>query len=73
LLKVEICIQGWIDQGWTEWFEGMHISYLEGGRALLTGVVEDQTALFTLLSRIYRLGIPLLSVTTHPLSQELKI
>jgi len=72
VLQVEICIQGWIDQDWSEWFEGLHISYLDGERALLTGVVTDQTALFTLIARIYRLGLPLLSVATHPLPQELE-
>jgi hypothetical protein len=64
VLKVEICVQGRIDQNWSEWFEGLDISYLEHERALLSGVVVDQAALYTLIARLYRLGLPLVSVTT---------
>jgi hypothetical protein len=70
MLQVEICIQGRIDQSWSEWFEGLHISYLDDERALLSGVVVDQTALYTLISRLYRLGLPLLSVQSTPITQE---
>jgi hypothetical protein len=64
VIRVEISVEGRIDQGWSEWFEGLDISYQEQGHALLSGVVVDQTALYTLLSRLYRLGIPLVSVKT---------
>ncbi len=70
MLQVEICIQGQIDQGWSEWFEGMQISYLEDERTLLSGVLVDQTALYTLIARLYRLGIPLFSVKSIPIDQE---
>ena len=70
VLKVEICIQGRIDQNWSEWFEGLDISYLEHERALLSGVVKDQTALYTLIARLYRLGLPLVSVTTLPVPKD---
>jgi hypothetical protein len=70
VLRVEISIEGRIDQGWSEWFEGLEISYPEHERALLSGVVVDQTALYTLLSRLYRLGIPLVSVKTFPIANQ---
>jgi hypothetical protein len=71
VLQVEICIEGCIDQHWSEWFEGLAISYLEEKRTLLSGLVMDQTALYTLLSRLYRLGLPLVSVKTYPVVKEL--
>ena len=70
VLQVEICIQGRIDQNWSEWFEGLDISYLEDERAILSGVVNDQTALYTLIARLYRLGLPLVSVTALPIPKD---
>jgi len=58
VLQVEICIEGCLDQHWSEWFEGLDISYLED-RTLLSGSLADQTALYTLLARLYRLGLSL--------------
>jgi hypothetical protein len=65
MIQVEISVEGRIDQGWSDWFEGLNISYPDQECALLSGAVVDQTALYTLLSRLYRLGIPLISVKTY--------
>jgi hypothetical protein len=70
VLQVEICVRGRIDHSWSEWLEGLHISYPDDEHALLSGVVVDQTALYTLIARLYRLGIPLLSVKTSPIFQD---
>ena len=70
VLQVEICIQGRIDQNWSEWFEGLDISYLEDEHAILSGAVNDQTALYTLIARLYRLGLPLVSVTALPIPKD---
>jgi hypothetical protein len=70
MIKVEICVQGRIDQNWSEWFEGLDIYYLEHERALLSGVIKDQAALYTLIARLYRLGLPLVSVTTLPVPKD---
>jgi long-chain fatty acid transport protein len=37
---------------------------------LATGVVKDQAALYTLIARLYRLGLPLVSVTTLPVPED---
>jgi hypothetical protein len=65
VLQVEICIEGCLDQHWSEWFEGLDISYFED-QTLLSGSLADQTALYTLLARLYRLGLSLISVNVNP-------
>ena len=57
-----IQIQGHLDSGWSEWFEGMTITTLESGDSVLTGDVVDQAALFGLLIKLRDLGLPLVAV-----------
>jgi hypothetical protein len=61
---VEVRVKGRIDQKWSHWFEGVELSYCGEGETLLTGQIRDQTALYSLLSRLRDLGLPLLSVKT---------
>lgn len=62
----KIRVQGWIDEKWSDHFEGMSIVAEAGvdGRPVttLTGSVVDQAALFSLLRRLYNLHLVLLSV-----------
>jgi hypothetical protein len=62
----QIRVPGRLDESWSEWFEGMTITVESGDEGptitTLSGVVADQAALHGLLSRIYSLGLPLLSV-----------
>jgi hypothetical protein len=58
----EICIKGHLDDGWTDWFEGLTITLEENGDTFLTGSVVDQAALHGLLKRIRDLGMTLVSV-----------
>jgi hypothetical protein len=58
----EIRLKGHLDDGWTDWFEGLTITLEENGDTLLTGSVVDQAALHGLLKRIRDLGMPLVSV-----------
>jgi hypothetical protein len=62
----EIKVPGCLDEDWAEWFEGMTITVETGddGPAIstLTGIVADEAALQGLLSRLYALGLRLLSV-----------
>ncbi|MBV9280040.1 MAG: hypothetical protein JOZ41_08170 [Chloroflexi bacterium] len=61
-----IQIQGHLDGGWSEWFEGMTITTLDSGDSVLTGDVVDQAALLGLLIKLRDLGLPLVAV--HPTS-----
>jgi hypothetical protein len=61
---VEIRIVGQIDEHWSDWFEGLAITYTgpSGAETVLTGLVADQAALYGLLANLGALGLPLLSV-----------
>jgi hypothetical protein len=59
----QIKIKGHVDQGWSDWFEGMSISIGDNGDTLVRGSVADQAALHGLLRKVRDLGMPLLSVT----------
>ena len=61
-MRYEIRIQGILDECWSCWFEGMHISSEPGGITCIRGEVVDQSALHGLLAKIRDLGLPLISV-----------
>jgi hypothetical protein len=58
----QIRIKGHLDDTLATWFEGLTISNQENGEALLSGHIQDQSALHGLLNRISNLGLTLLSV-----------
>ena len=62
MLRVEIHIKGRIASHWSDWFEGLTITYTENDETVLTGEVLDQSALFGLLARVRDLGLALISV-----------
>ena len=57
-----IRIQGHLAAHWADWFDGMTITRLDNGEALIEGLVVDQAALHGMLNHIRDLGLPLLSV-----------
>ena len=60
-MKYQIKIEGQINSHWAQWFEGMTINY-DGDTTILTGSVEDQSALHGLLHRIRDLNLTLISL-----------
>jgi hypothetical protein len=58
----EIRLKGHLGTQWTDWFDGMAVTWEEDGSTTLTGVVADQAALHGLFKRIRDLGLPLLAV-----------
>ncbi len=56
-----IKLKGHLDKQWTDWFEGLTITY-EDDTTILTGPIADQAALYGLLIRIRDLNLPLLLV-----------
>jgi hypothetical protein len=61
--QVEIRVKGKIDADWSEWFEGLEISYHSDTETILSGSVQDQAALYGLITRLRNLGLALVSVT----------
>jgi 8-oxo-dGTP pyrophosphatase MutT (NUDIX family) len=66
MLEVEVLVKGQIDTHWSEWFDDLYITYPVEGQTVLTGNVADQAALQGLISRLWDLGLPLISVSTEP-------
>ncbi len=58
----EIRIKGQLDNRWSDWFDGLDMELLENGEMVLSGAIVDQAALMGILSKLYRLNLPILSV-----------
>lgn len=61
-LRYEIRVDGLVDERWSCWFEGMHVSSEANNVTSLRGDVVDQSALYGLLAKVRDLGLPLISV-----------
>ena len=59
---VEIRVKAHIDEQWAEWLHGFTITHTEQNESILCGSVQDQAALYGLLSRLRDLGLSLVSV-----------
>ncbi len=63
----EIKVQGYLDQVWAGWFEGMALTYSQDNEngleyTLISGTVIDQPALHGLLAKVRDLNLALISV-----------
>jgi hypothetical protein len=66
-----IRVKGHLDGGWSEWFDGLTITNLENGEAMLSGEIVDQAALHGMLNKVRDLGLPLLALrSADPDHQE---
>ena len=61
----QIRVKGYLGPEWSEWFEGLTISWEKPDETLLSGQIADQAALHGILNKIRDLGLPLLSVTRN--------
>jgi hypothetical protein len=64
----EIRVEGHLEAGWLDWFEGLQIQNLENGETSLIGLITDQLALRGVLDKLWNLGLTLLSL--HPIGAE---
>jgi hypothetical protein len=58
----EIRVKGHLDRRRSDRFDGLQITNLENGDALLSGHIVDQSALHGVLTRVRDLGLPLVAV-----------
>ena len=58
----EIIVEGYLDQHWGEWLGGLEFTYDNQGFTLLSGIIQDQSALHGVLSQIHNLGVALVSL-----------
>jgi hypothetical protein len=61
-LRYEIRVDGILDEGWSEWFDGLQLTHETGGVTLLSGNLRDEAALHGLIRKISDLGLPLISL-----------
>ncbi len=59
----EIRVESHLNSSRSEWFCGMSVKNLDNGQAVISGIVEDQCALFGILDRIRDMNLKLVSVT----------
>ena len=58
----EIRIQGHLEQHWSEWFDGLDITYDVDDNTVLRGPLLDETALHGVLIKVRDMALPLLAV-----------
>jgi hypothetical protein len=59
----EIAVSGLLPPEWEEVLGGLEVSCLSDGRTLITGVLQDQAALYGFLMSLRDWGMTLISVT----------
>lgn len=68
-IRYEIRVKGFLPERWSDWFEGLSITW-EDGETLITGPVADQSALHGLLKKVRDTGLVLVSVNQIHSDQE---
>ena len=63
--RVEIRIDGHLDEGWVEWLDGFTLVHSGQGETILSGKVEDQAALYGLIGKLRDLGVKLIAVNSE--------
>jgi hypothetical protein len=66
----QIKIKGFLDDQWSDWFDGLTITHPDETETLLVGPVRDQGALHGMLAKIRDLGLHLISVESLPAEEE---
>jgi hypothetical protein len=64
--RYRICVKGFLDESWSERFNGMEINNQATGEispmAAFVGTLGDQTALIGVLNSLYEMHLPIASV-----------
>ena len=69
-MYVSIRVKGYLDPSWQEWLEGLQIEHEVDGTSRLFGLLQDQPALYGVLTKIGRLSLTLLSLESSELTQK---
>ncbi len=59
----KIRVKGHLDGRWSEWFDGLEITNLQNGEAMLSGDIVDQAALHGVLAKVRDLNMALVAVS----------
>lgn len=61
MIQIRIVVKGKLGKEWTEWFESLNVRF-GGENTVLSGQLEDQSALHGVLNIIRDLNLTLISV-----------
>ncbi len=61
--RVELLFKGLIDRDWSNWLTEPSVTHTSEGETLLTGIAQDQSALYGLLSRLSGFGVQVVSLS----------
>ena len=50
-LHYQITVKEYLEDSWSDWFDGLTITHAADGATTLTGAVRDQTALYGLIAK----------------------
>ena len=67
-MNVSIRVKGHLDPSWQERLEGLQIEHDPDGPSRLFGPLQDQSALYGVLTRIHHLSLTLLSLECSDLT-----
>ena len=65
-----IRVKGHLGPQWNDWFDGLTITNVENGEAILSGTIVDQAALHGVLMKVRDLALPLIAVYRVGPSEE---
>ena len=68
--KIEIRVKGRINEQWSEWVGGLTISHSDPNETILTGSVQDEAALYGIISRLRDLGLKLTSLSSEEIKED---
>ncbi len=66
----QIKVKGHLDEHWSEWFDGLTLTYDAHDDTILKGPVIDQSGLYGLLKKAHNLGLTLISVNQVEINAE---
>jgi hypothetical protein len=64
-MNVSIRVKGHLDPLWREWLEGLQIVQETGGTSRLFGPLQDQPALYGVLTKLGHLNLTLISLESR--------
>ena len=57
-----IRVRGHLDSSWSDWLDGLKISYEPDGISDMIGTITDQAKLISILTKIHNLNLEIISV-----------
>ena len=67
-MKCSIRIKGHLNPSWQDWFGGLEMVQEADGTTLFSGTLEDQAALYGILTKMRGLSLTLLSLSIREVS-----